>query len=99
MHIGVKIVTLKQFASNFLMEAGGNVAWGRDCASAHVQGIFLLLGEDTAVILAQTRLGILQGNNVISSIKVAQSCVTTVTPQQFFSFTVRGRTKLPFDIQ
>lgn len=99
MHIGVKIVTLKQFASNFLMEAGGNVAWGRDCASARVQGIFLLLGEDTAVILAQTRLGILQGNNVISSIKVAQSCVTTVTPQQFFSFTVRGRTKLPFDIQ
>lgn len=31
---------------------------------------FLLLRDDTTVILAQTRLGILQGNCVISSIKV-----------------------------
>lgn len=65
------------------MEAGGNGAWGRACASAHGQGIVLLLRDVTAVILAQTRLGILQGSYVISSIKVAQSCMTTVTPQQF----------------
>lgn len=44
------------------------------------------------------QVGILQWNCVISSIRGAQSCVTTVTPQQFFSFTINGRTKLPFDM-
>lgn len=68
-------------------------------ASAHVQGIVLLLRDVTTVILAQTRLGILQRNCVICSIKVAPSCVTTVTPQQLFSFPFNGRTKLPFAIQ
>lgn len=54
---------------------------------------FFLLRDDTTVILIQTRFlsfGILQENY---GFRVA------VVPQQFFSFTINGRTKLPSDIR
>lgn len=60
------------------------------------QPTFFLLRDDATVILTQTRIGILQENYVF---RVAWSCMTTVIPQQFFSFTLNGRTKLSFDIQ
>lgn len=52
------------------MEAGGNVAWGRDCASAHGQGIVLLLRDVTAVILAQTRLVFYSGTVLLVPLEV-----------------------------